>query len=229
MLAAMKKGGLVAAFAILLSLPGHGLGFATIDPRIGVVYVPTTIPKGSDGYPAGGPPLLTYILGVGTTLDLGLGFGWEPALDFFSGIDLWDAYNNTVLPTELSWRTSYTMHFLLQMPFSYTLPFAKSWSASLVVGPAFDLRWGLLNVGPSDVASASPDMPKINGWFWQQGRWLQAETALRIGYRLTERAEFAFSALAFWPVYNLWLSPKPSFALDGGIFGGELIVKVKMK
>jgi len=225
----MKKGGFAAVLAILVIFPCLGVGFTTIDPRIGVVNVPTTIPNGPNGYPAGGPPLLTYVLGVGTTLDLGLGFGWEPALDFFSGTDLWDAYNDTVLPTELSWRTSYTMNFLLQLPFSYTLRFARVWSLALVLGPAFDFRWGILNVGPSDVASASPDMPKINDWFWQQGRWFQPETALRVGYRLTNRVEFSFSALAYWPVYNLWLSPKPAFALDGGIFGGELLVKAKMR
>jgi len=225
----MKKGGLAFALAILVILPGLGLGFTSIDPRIGVVFVPTTIPNGQNGYPAGGPPLLTYVLGVGSTLDLGLGFAWEPALGFFSGTDLWDAYNETVLPTELSWRTSYTMNFLLQLPFSYTLRFAKVWSVSLALGPAFDFRWGILNVGPSDVASAAPDMPKINAWFWSQGRWFQPESALRVGYRLTDRVEFSFSALAYWPVYNLWLSPKPAFALDGGIFGGELLVKAKLK
>jgi hypothetical protein len=225
----LKKGGFAAALALLVALPSLGVGFTSIDPRIGVIYVPTTIPNGADGYPAGGPPLLTYVLGVGTTLDLGLGFAWEPALDFFTGTDLWDPFNSTVLPTELSWRTSYTMNFLVQLPFSYTFRFAKSWSVALALGPAFDLRWGLLNVGPSDVASASPDMPKINAWFWEQGRWFQPETALRVGYRLTDRVEFSFSGLAYWPVYDFWLSPKPTSMFENGIFGGELLIKARIK
>ncbi|HUX39080.1 MAG TPA: hypothetical protein VMV44_14365 [Rectinemataceae bacterium] len=220
----------VTALVAVLSLPPClAASFQTIDPRIVVVYVPMTIPLGSDGNPAGGPPLLTYMLGAGSSLDLGGGFTFEPALGFFSSIDLWDSYNLTVLPTEQSWRTSYTMNFLLQLPFAFTLRFAGSWSAALSLGPAFDFRVGILDVGPSDVASASPDMPLINAWFWQQGRWLMPESAIRVGYRLTDRVEFAFSALAFWPIYNLWLSPKPAFGLDGGIFGGELLVKAKLR
>jgi len=223
------KAAIAALAAILALAPCAAAGFSTIDPRMGVVFVPMTIPAGSDGSPAGGPPLQTYLLGVGTTLDIGKGFAWEPGLDFFSGIDLWDSYNQTVLPTELSWRESYTMNFLLELPFSYTLRFAKIWTATLVLGPAFNLRWGLLDVGPSDVASTSPDMPKINGWFWEQGRWFQPETAFRVGYRLTDRVQFAFSGLAYWPVYNLWVTPKPGAGLDGGIFGGELLVKARLK
>lgn len=217
------------ALALLLSFPLLGAGFETVEPRIGVVYVPMTIPLDSGGHPAGGPPLLTYVLGAGTSLELGKGFAWEPALGFFSGIDLWDPYNLTVLPTEISWRTSYTMHFLLQSPFSYSLSFARLWKASLLLGPAFDLRWGILDVGPSDVASASPDMPLINAWFWRQGRWFLPETALRLGYRLTDRVDFAFSALAYWPLFNLWLNPRPGFGLDGGIFGGELLVRARLR
>lgn len=224
-----RRFALLATLALTLLLPAVGASFVSVDPRMGVVYVPTTIPNGSDGYPAGGPPLLTYILGVGTTLDLGLGFAWEPALDFFSGIDLWDPDNATVLPTEQSWRTSYTMHFLLQTPFSWTFRFAKVWSAAVAIGPAFDLRWGILNVGPSDVATAAPDMPLINAWFWDQGRWFLPETALRVGYKLTDRVEFAFSALAWWPISNAWVKPAPAFALDNGIFGGELLVKAKFR
>ncbi|MEI6386880.1 MAG: hypothetical protein WCQ50_09600 [Spirochaetota bacterium] len=213
---------------ILACAAAHGAGFTSVDPGMGVIYIPTPDLLDAKGYLSGGPQQLTNFLAFGSTFDIDGIFSWEPGLTFYYGYDLWDQFNKRVLPTEQSWRTSFTLAFLIQTPLVATVRFAKVWNLALGLGPAFNLRYGMLaSMSAADAATAAADIPKINNWFYARQRWFQPETFLRLGYKLTDRVDFYFTALACWPAYNLWI--KSAMKLDGAIFGGEISIKSRFE
>ncbi|MFZ4617469.1 MAG: hypothetical protein ACOYM2_14905, partial [Rectinemataceae bacterium] len=187
--------------ALLLgSAAAFGAGFTSVDPGMGVIYIPTPDLLDAKGYLSGGPQLLTNFLAVGSTFTFDGILSWEPGLIFYYGYDLWDEFNGRVLPTEQSWRTSFTMAFLVRAPLVGTVRFAKVWNLAFGLGPAFNLRYGILaSMSEADAATAKAEIPKINNWFYANQRWFQPETFLRLGYRLTDRVDFYFTALACWP------------------------------
>lgn len=219
---------LVLVLALAAAEAGYSFGFTSVDPRLGVIYEMAPSLKDGNGYSVGGPPLQTYYLGVGTTFELGGLFTWEPSLDFYYGYYLWSEQYGRAVSTDIPWRTSFTMAFLVESPFVISLPLFQVWDLALGVGPAFNLRASIYAAGVSaSNAQDAADLAKINAYFYDKGRWFLPETFLRVSYHLSERLDFAFAAQGFWPLFDLWNGA--SSVLDEGIFGGTLVVKAKLR
>jgi hypothetical protein len=217
----------IALIALLSAGAAGAAGFSGITPRFGVIYeVAPSLPDLSDTTKfVGGPPLLTYFLGIGVPFEINSFFSWEPALDIYLGDYQWSEGYARALATDNAYRESFTLAFLVQSPFVFELPIGLDWNLGLGVGPAFNFRLALIaSLTAAETITYAPNVAKIGAYFYSAGRWFMPETFFRVTYRLTQRVNFAFSAIAFWPFFDLWVNP--ALALDEGIFGGELRVRV---
>ena len=115
------------------------------------------------------------------------------------------------------------MLFLVEAPVVYKIPLGEKMTLGMGAGIGLNLRLGFS--AASEVPSST--VQAINGYFWDNGRFANLSSLLRIEYRLTERVDFGFTARAFWPMYNLWTNEKLGF-FDQGIFGGVLLVRYRL-
>lgn len=208
--------------------PGPGLLGPGATPALGVLFIPSVIPKDGSGKELAGPQILTNSLGAGLYLPIGPVFGFEPGFDFYYFHHVWIEEAGRAAPTDEAWRTTFTLGFLVSLPLSASWRITRNFDLALGLGPAFHLRLGLLAAGvaesePADVAH----VPLINAFFYEGGRWFVPTSFLRGEYRLTDRVDFGFSARAFWPVYNAWNGAPAGSWWDEGVFGGALVVRYR--
>ncbi|HUW40384.1 MAG TPA: hypothetical protein VMV90_05200 [Rectinemataceae bacterium] len=207
------------ALAGALSSAGalHALGPITaVQFDLGIVTDLNLDPATS----AGSSSLITNILGFGLTLPFRPGSRWsfEPTADFY-----WANFGlvaGKAVPVDIGDRDAFVVGAILDAPVFYTFDMRPPWKLSLGAGLAINARYGFIAV--SGVSSSTVDA--INGYFWSGGRFIMPSTLARAVYNLTRHIDFGFTALAYWPIFNLWAGTGLSF-FDQGIFGGSLVVR----
>ncbi|MGO8693603.1 MAG: hypothetical protein ACLQMF_08005 [Rectinemataceae bacterium] len=166
---------------------------------------------------AGSSSLITNILGVGITLPFEPGSRWSfvPTADLYAAN--FGLVNGKAVAVDIGDREAYVVGALLDAPVVYSFDLRPPWKVTAGAGLAINARYGFMAV--SDASSS--DVAAINSYFWSQGRFIMPSTQASVFYSLTRHLDFGFTALAYWPIFNLWAGTGLSF-FDQGIFGGRL-------
>jgi len=204
-----------AALAFLPLSSAKALGPAeSIRPDLGVIIQLNLDPSSETTH------LITNILGAAVVLPFSSGSAWafEPSADLYW--TYYELFNGRAMSTEIADREAFVIGLLLNAPVVYSLPLGGNWSCGFGAGLGLNLRGGFQ--ASSDVPTS--DVAAINTYFWSKARFIMPSTLARVEYKLTQRIDFGFSALAYWPIFNLWSGEGLSF-LDQAIFGGALLVR----
>lgn len=169
----------------------------SIRPTWGVVVESLLDPSVSPQKVAS--PSLNFSLGAGVVMPFSPGsrFSLEPSGDLY--LANYEYLNGRAVPTDNTFATAFGLGLLLDLPIVYTFPFRGGFSLGMGMGLCFDLRYAFTVDAPR-----AAETPLINGYFWDQGRFMTPSTVLRGEYQLTERVGFGFSGRVLWPLYNLW-------------------------
>ncbi len=152
------------------------------------------------------PSPIIYPISVGFLWPDNTIFSVQPSLSFFMMHHLF--YDNKALPAEIENRTTTTLSFMLNIPFVFSI-FRPNSRFQISGGLGILMRFGLLSPGVRDsdsgwTGSAGSDTQAINGWFWQNARWLYVTVGGSWLYNLTPQLKAGPTINVYIPVGGLF-------------------------
>ena len=191
-----------------------------IRPTWGVLAESLLDPANSSAIPS---PSLNFNFGCGVVMPFepGSRFSFEPSADIYYYNAEWTADGQT-LPTDESFSSAFVLGLLLDAPVVYSLPVGEKLTFGFGAGLCLDVRLAFT----TDPASAG-NTPLMNGYFWNQARFITPSTLIRGEYALTDRVGFGFTGRVLWPIYNLWTGEGFGF-FDQGMYLIDLTIRYRL-
>ncbi|MGA2545656.1 MAG: hypothetical protein ABSF43_03865 [Rectinemataceae bacterium] len=192
-----------------------------IRPSVGLVMESLLDPNLA-GHAIPSPSLnVSFGCGVVMPLTAGSRFSFEPSADIYS----YNAEYTTdgqALPTDESFSSAFVIGLLLDAPVVYSFPAGQNLTFGVGAGLCLDIRVAFLAAGAVDV-----DTPRINGYFWDKGRFITPSTLVRGEYKLTDRVVVGLTGRVLWPIYNLWTGEGYGF-FDQGMYLLQITMNYKL-
>jgi hypothetical protein len=190
-----------------------------VRPTWGVLVESLLNPANASAIPS---PSLNFNFGCGVIMPFepGSRFSFEPSADIYYYNAEWR--NGQALPTDESFSSAFVLGLLLDAPVVYSLPAGQKFTLGFGAGLCLDLRLAFT----TDPANAG-NTPLMNGYFWDQARFITPSTLVRGEYALTDRIGFGFTARVLWPIYNLWTGEGFGF-FDQGMYLIDLTIRYRL-
>lgn len=192
-----------------------GLNFTYNSDGEGV-SIPGMQANGDPGGLASAPSPLEGFLGAEYRLPLKPKFFFAPSASLYMTRYLWA--NDRALPAEIENRTAYVPVLILDNAFLYHIE-KDRFQYAFGGGPALVIRYGFLESGvgkdeqnAGDSLNAGDQVKAVNKYFWSSGRWLYPMLQGSVRYRLETGWGAGFTMRVGIPFFNLWATPKVTFA-----------------
>ncbi|GEM_PF-1648197 len=192
---------------------------AAIRPTWGVLAESLLDPANSSAVPS---PSINFNFGCGVVMPFepGSRFSFEPSADIYYYNAEW--LNGQALPTDESFSSAFVLGLLLDAPVVYSLSVGEKLTFGFGAGLCLDVRLAFT----TDPANAG-NTPLMNGYFWNQARFISPSTLIRGEYALTDRVGFGFTGRVLWPIYNLWTGEGFGF-FDQGMYLIDLTIRYRL-
>lgn len=156
------------------------------------------------------PSPLYFNIGFGGRIPFASHFSFAPFGQGFAGYYLWA--NETALPSSPENRTVYTPNLLIDLPILFELPVKES-VFSVGLGISVLVRYGFLTNGVSE--DDYDDVPLINGWYWQNCRFIYPSAQLSWDFMLPNGTAIGLGVKGYLPLGNYFTQNPISYFQDG--------------